>query len=707
LPSIILLQVIHAARATSTPDRYRSVRSRPVVAAIALGLLLLLPEVSLCGGILHVISPSREGMVVAVARPTLFLSKAMATVSNSDIEYSLEQTFLNDNDLALDAMYIFPMPSPELVRDLELRIDGLPTPMSMVTASEFFPVLKSLILENRDPNLLTIAGKNVAVVRSLNLGARQQKKFSLRFRTANVAENDHLELVLRLDGERYCLGPVGEIEIDVRFKGSTTVRSLFSPTHKVMVFRESPERCMVSVREHGKIVRDDFRLLSTLGGNDLDVRVFSHKPPGQKGAFMAFVLPPLTSAKTTDLQKDVIFVLDMSGSMNKTYADLAKRAVVSGLEMLRRGDRFNVVLIGSQLRPMSRKLMDASMENITESVKFISSAEQRGGTDLHNALVDGLEQFSSRRRQAVLMLVGDGRPTVGVCDPTAIVEDVRKYNRAKAKLFVLAIGDRPDMALLDSVAVSAKGACVPITGEKQIGPALRTFMSIVAPPQGSDLSLTFEDVVTDHVLPASVTDLHRQDAALLLGRYDTHSDVQARVALKGMVQRRPRVVTKTVTFPGHDLNRPYILSIWAMRRMGELLDGELSRGSEIPPSQETQELSNRYGFRLPVGGQYKSPKSGTPPTAGNLDYLLWSLKRSSNPSDVEPSGVRRIDGKVFRWIDGAWTDTAYRVGMPSTIVTFMSDDYFEHVRKEEQLARFFALGPVVTVVYNGTAYAVR
>ncbi len=422
---------------------------------------------------------------------------------------------------------------------------------------------------------------------------------------------------------------------------------------------------------------------------------------------MAMILPPTSGAERRDLEKDVVFLLDICGSLSRAMADLSKRAVVRGLEMLQKGDRFNVVLIGTRPTSLSRKLLQASTQNITEAVKFISSAEQRGGTDLYNAVIDGLEQFSSKRRQAVLILVGDGRPTVGICETETIAADVRKFNRARARVFALAMGDRPDMALLDRIAVSAKGKCVPVSGERQIGPALGSFLPIMSAHTGSDLSLKVEGIHTERVLPKSVPDLQRSDAAILVGRYDATSDAAAQVTLQGTAHKGPKPLTKTVTFPEQEVSRPYILSIWAMRRVAELLERQIAGGPDRVPNQEMQDLSIRYGFSLPTETQLESPASATPLGTGNVDYLLWTLKRSFNPSDAEAQGVRRVHDKVFWWKDGRWIDTAAGNGMPSTSILFLSDEYFEQVRKDDQLAKYFAIGPTVTVEHHGTVFAVH
>ncbi len=677
------------------------------VLPIILGIVMWLPAVCFAGGILHVFSPVRDGGTVAVARLAVVSSRAMVTVSDSVIEYSIDQRFYNDNEFPLDGLYLMPFPSGQVVQDLEIRIDGNPVHVNVESADESFALLRSLVVKAQDPSLLTLAGTRVAVIRPLLLGVRQEKRFTLTYKTPRIAGKDHLELLVPLDGERYSLGPVGELEIDVRFKISGRVRGQFSPSHRVSVLRESPGRCMVSVRERQTHTREDFTLLTTLYGDDLDVRLFAHKRRGHKGTFMAVVLPPESDPGTTRQQKDMVFVLDTSGSMRRSRVDSAKRAIVSAMETLRKGDRFNVLLIDTQVRALDRNLKDASPENITDAVKFIASAKPGGATDLYNALVEGLEQFGSRRRQAVVMLVSDGRSTVGFTDPKTVLKGVGKYNRVQARIYVLAMGDDPDLSLLDQLSATTKGTCIPVRSEPDLDMALKSLLAAVSPPLVSDLSLNLGDMAAEHVLPSTIPDLHGQDLAIVFGQYQTEQDISSGISLRGRARSRGRLLSKRVTFPAHNAAHPYIAPLWAMRRMGELLDREIAKGSGIPLGKEILRIADQYGFRVPTGNAEGLTQKAMPLDGGGPDYLLWSLKRSFHPSEVEADRVRRIEGKVFSFQGGRWVDRGYSESMPARVLAYLGEEYFACVRKDAQLGKYFAVAPLVTVEHLGTAYQVR
>ena len=187
-------------------------------------------------------------------------------------------------------------------------------------------MLRKLTVSMKDPSLLGLAGASVVVVQPVHIGVRQQKSFRVQYRKPLTLENDALEILLPLDGERYSRGPVGELDIRVKLKMSRPVRTVLSPSHHLTITREAPHRCLVTAKTVGKRVRHDFRLLTTFSGEDLDLRLFTNRSPVKMGHFMAIVSPPIMPGKDKELDKDVVFLMDASGSMGKADLRLSQKS---------------------------------------------------------------------------------------------------------------------------------------------------------------------------------------------------------------------------------------------------------------------------------------------------------------------------------------------------------------------------------------------
>jgi Ca-activated chloride channel homolog len=679
--------------------------NRRLLSLVTLLVLVYLPLPCFGGGVLHVFPPQLNGETVAVARPSVLLSKTLVTVDESSVEYRFDQTFFNDNDFRLEGLFVLPLKADDMQGNPEVTVNGKPYPFEVVAPDRFFTTLRDLTTAAKDPSLLGLTGESVLLLRPLYMEPRGQKSIRVQFKKRILLRDDQLEIDVPLIGEQYSLGPVGELEIRVRFKMSRSVRTLFSPTHHLAVFRETPRRCLVTTERSEKKVREDFRLLTTFSGEGLNLRIFPYKTPGGPGTFMAFVEPPLNQAPSAEYDKNVVFLLDASGSLGKVNLELAKRLMVSGLERLRPRDAFNVLIMGTSVKRLAGALLPATPENAAEAVRFVNAVTPSGGTDLCNGLVYALDEFTSRNRPNIVVMAGDGRGTVGTTHGEAIVEEVRKNNKNKARIFVLGLGDGADMATLDKIAVSTNGTSIHYAGGEDFPAVMNRFFAGVSPPQVSDLSLRFLDFTPEAVQPDPVPDVFGRDSVVIFGRYRTDNDVPWSMRLRGKIKGKVKTLTKTFTLPVSDERRPYIEELWAMRHMGVLLDQEMLKGAHEDVTSRIRKLARRFGFKVP-DTSLTTPFPGGAQRVSDPASLLWRFKTSLVTAEVESNRYKKAHGKVFRFDGHAWVDTIYAGQTPLTPFKFLSPRYFALLSQNPSLGSCFALGPNLTIIHNGKAIQV-
>jgi Ca-activated chloride channel homolog len=677
-----------------------------VFAAVLVALFMSWPRVSVAGGIVHVFPPRFQDETFAIARLQILASKTLVTVSDSSIHYRIDQTFFNDNDFPLDGLFILPLQDEKRILEPEVKVNGAAAHFEVSPPDEFFHTLKQLTENMKDPSLLGLAGRTVLLVRPITVGIKEQKSFRVEYKTPLRVENNLLEMLLPLDGERFSLGPVGVCEIQVRFKGSRAVRTVFSHTHHLTVLREAPHRVMAFFKGEKARVRHDFRLLTTFSGQGLNLRLLTHKSAGEKGAFIAFVEPPLIPRRGEEPEKDVVFLLDSSGSMNKVSLDAAKRTVIFGLESLRPGDRFNVLEVKTHPERLTPRLVPATRENVLDAVRFVNSASASGGTDLYNSLMNALEQFRSRRRPCMIVFAGHGRGTVGITEPDTIIEDVKRRNKLRARIFTLAVGTRADMALLNKLAGTNGGSCFHFSAKESLSLAMSRLFSHVARPLVSDLSLEFQDITPEGVSPDPVPDLFGCESAVVLGRYEAKNETVSKVRLKAKIKGQVKVVNKSFRFPEENPRHPFVPALWAMRRVGSLLEKEWFKGPEPESRKQIEALAKEFGFRTPFVSR---SNSGAPERAvvhRDAAGLFWLFKTSRVVGDVESGRYRRVHSKVFHLDKRAWVDNGYHASLTRKTVAFLSDEYFTLLQQDPLLGKYLALGPDVIVVRDNTALVV-
>jgi len=669
---------------------FNAVTSRLPFLMLLYAFWLVAPDLCNGGGILHVFPPTFQEQTFAVARPTVLLSRTEVTVSETYVAYRSDQTFFNDNEFPLEGVFLFPLDKVRFGVKPEVRVNGVPHPSNVVPPEEFFPTLRKYTAAMQDPSLLSLAGRTVLVVQPVNIGVRQQRTFRIQFQQPTCIQDNQFELALPLDGERYSLGPVGEIDILVRFKLSRPLRTIFSPTHHLSIARESPHRCLVSSRGESKRIRNDFRILATFSGEDVDFRLFARKDSAQKGTFMAFIAPPLLTAGEKEPDKDVVFLMDRSGSVGTANLALSKQAVTAALERLRPGDRFNVLTFGTRTSSLEDRLVTANDDNIIRAVRFVNSAVAGGGSDLYNALIAALEQFTSRRRPSMVLMAGDGRPTIGMTSPDEIIENLGRLNKFGARVFALAVGDGADLTFLDKVAQTTRGSSFQLSGKEPFHDELNRFLARISPPTVSQISMSFQDTTAEEVVPNPIPDLFSEEGIIVFGRFTDAQAESGKVRLKAIEKGRPQSFVRTVKFPSEAGDgRHYIPDIWAMRQIALLLERERFKGPERETQDKMARLAREFGFKMPSGAGRSTADSGE---------LFWQFKTSLVPEDVESDLVRRVQGRVFYREGVTWVDAEYRGEAFVQTVRFLSDEYFALLKEHPQLGSFFALGPEIVLV---------
>ena len=386
---------------------------------------------------LHIFPPQYGLQKFAVARPIVLSSRTILTVSETSLACMTNQTFLNDNEFPVKGLYILPLDSTRHIENLDIRIDGVAVKPQELTPSKAMTKLELLTKQMLDPSLLRFIGKPLLVVEPVTMGVNGKRTVTVKYTQPISLTEDRLQLRVRSDGECNSLAPVEEMEVRVRFKMSRPVNAVLSPSHHVKIFRESPNRCTCIIHIRHLKVRKDVQLLAFFSEDPLGVHILTHKFGKGPGTFMAVITPPTTRTEEILQGKDVVFILDSSGSMGSTNHAMAKKAIIAGIQRLRPGDRFNVINMSTHTDLLADHLIRATDGNLLRAVRFVEFKEPGGGTDLYNALVKALLLFNRKKRPGFILVAADGRATVGVINPRKIIDDLTGLNRYRARIFSL------------------------------------------------------------------------------------------------------------------------------------------------------------------------------------------------------------------------------------------------------------------------------
>src|SRR5947208_8766806 len=192
----------------------------------------------------------------------------------------------------------------------------------------------------------------------------------------------------------------------------------YSPTHRLNANRRD-DRIELALADTNP--RGDLELFLPLTRNLVGMSLVTSQPVGEDGFFM-LLLAPGGATQTPSVRRDLVAVLDVSGSMSGEKLDQAKAALVQLLGTLRAGDRFRLITFSSDVRRYAPAWTEGSTEHVRDAQQWVRTISAEGGTNIAGALAEAFATSPAEGALGVVVFLTDGMPTVGETDPERIAD---------------------------------------------------------------------------------------------------------------------------------------------------------------------------------------------------------------------------------------------------------------------------------------------
>jgi Ca-activated chloride channel family protein len=515
----------------------------------------------------------------------------------------VEQIFRNDTDAVLEGTYFFPVPESASVSEFAIW-DGTRRLVGEVRSrEEARRIYDEIVRRQRDPGLLEYAGKDLFQASIFPIPPHSDKKLELTYTQVLRAESGTVSYRYPL-GTGHNLTTIGQVSGAVEIEGKEPVRNIYSPSHAVDVSRsKSDERhARVSFESAGEREPQDFQLFYTLSDADFGMSLVTHREPGRDGYFLLTISPKDNWAESEYTAKDIIFVLDTSGSMNEEgKMEKARGALLFGIRSLHDADRFNVISFAGEEHLMEGGLISANATGRARGVEFVQKLRADGGTNINEALLGALRQFDRDERPKMIVFLTDGLPTVGETNVQRIVENARNQRREGVRLFTFGVGYDVNTVLLDKLATENGGASDYVEPKEDLEVKVSNFFAKVNYPVLTDLGINWGGVDADLIYPRQLPDLFRGSQVTLIGRYRNTSDLRnVLLRLSGKTNNQTRSFAyENLRFPSNADDNDFLPRLWATRRVGWLMEQIRANGEQKELHDEIVDLGTRYGIVTP------------------------------------------------------------------------------------------------------------
>jgi len=521
-----------------------------------------------------------------------------ASIDNQAATTHVTQEFQNSTSRDLECTYIFPLPKGAAIRSFAMYIGGKRMEGELLKKEEASRVYEEIVRRAKDPGLLEYMDSQILRLKIFPVPARGTQKVEIEYTEMIQMDEGLAEYVFPLKIGSKASKTLEDFTVAVRIKSPSPIKSVYSPTHDVGVARPSEREAVAGMETKGALLDRDFQFFYTVGEKDFGLSLMTYRPdPTQPGMFLMLIAPKSEMAEKDRLARDVVLVLDTSGSMQGSKIDQARKALRFCLEKLDKGDRFAIVQFSTMAQTYADGWTEATAENVKKAQEWVARFEASGGTNFSETLQKVFSLKYEEARPATIFFVTDGRPTVDVTDAEALMKIMKENNKRGLRMFTFGVGEDVNTKLLDRMSGDSGGLPEYVRESEAIDGKVTRLFAKMTHPVLTGLTLEIPKVKIAEMYPKDLPDLFRGGQIVVVGTYTGDGDSVIR--LKGHVGKKDEEFVYEGTFPKKATERSFIGSIYAHRKIGFLLDQIRLHGENKELKDEVVRLSLAYGIETP------------------------------------------------------------------------------------------------------------
>ncbi|HKQ79273.1 MAG TPA: VIT and VWA domain-containing protein [Blastocatellia bacterium] len=530
-----------------------------------------------------------------------------AEISGFLARVTLTQEFYNPKEQEIEAVYLFPLPTRSAVDQLTMDVGGRVIRGEIKRREEaqwlFAQARKegrvAALLDQERPNLFTQSVTNIppeaavkvtiSYVETLTYedgvyeftfpmvagsryipGDKKPGAEPDKGKQATVG-TDQVPVAARITLQRLPKGmrPGHEISLEVVIDSGVPLEQVRSELHEIEVDRDSHHQAVVRLKEKAVILDRDFTLRFGVGGLQIADAVLAHRD--ERGGYFTLMLQPPTRVAADDVTpKELVFVLDTSGSMEGLPIETAKRVIRLALDGLYEHDTFNLITFAGDTHVLFDKPVLATRENLLKAKGLLDGKQGSGGTEMMKAIRAALADTDAQDHIRIVCFLTDG----DVGNDMEIISEAQRH--PKARVFSFGIGNSVNRFLLDKLAELGRGEAEYVflnRGDRkdaeEAAAAAKRFYERVRAPLLTDISVDWNGLPVEDVYPKRLPDLFSAKPLFITGRYT--GGASGVIRLRGRAAGADSLREINVDLPESEERHGALASLWARTRIDSLM----------------------------------------------------------------------------------------------------------------------------------------
>ena len=536
----------------------------------------------------------------------------------------ITQVIKNNGSSPAQVTYLYPMPEDATYSSLSFTLNGKPVNGTIMDSNVARTTYHNLVRQQIDPALLEYADKKTAKLSLAPVMPGEEKEIKLTYSQVLKKDGGLTKFVYpfglnKLNPSRTGGNPSDKADLKLSLHTPSALKTIYSPTHQPDIKRDGEQRALINLdlskSPTGSTQQDNSFVLYFSDGNDVfSMNALAFKEPVKglprasetamtdDGYFLLTIRAPESMKEVKRVSKDVLLVLDTSGSMEGEKLVQAKQAMRYVLSHLGESDRFNLIDFNTDVKSFKPSLTAATPAMRQQAIDFVANRNADGSTNIEGALSTAFKQLDALKadqRPDYVIFLTDGEPTVGMTDTPGLVNLAKKANHTHAKLFNFGVGYNLNTQLLTQLSNDNHGSTTYVEPNENLEMALTQFYNKIEYPVLTDVTVDYGNLDVQGVYPNQLTDLFIGSELIVLGRYHNGTKPTP-ITLKGKLNGKPYSFATTVDFSeAQHSGHQQLPRMWAARRIGFLLDTIHQNGESAELKNEVVSLSKQFGIMTP------------------------------------------------------------------------------------------------------------
>ncbi|MBO6937361.1 MAG: VWA domain-containing protein [Deltaproteobacteria bacterium] len=641
-------------------------------------------------GALRALSPDRTPL----GQCPLEHTDVSMDVSGSTVHTRVTQRFSNPFDEPIEAVYVFPLPENAAVDAMQMRIGDRVVQSQIMrreAARETYEAARNQgqtasLLEQERPNIFTTSVANIRPGHPIEVTMEyvatvpyESGTYELAFPmtvgprfipgeptgargTGYAADTDRVPDASRITPPVAPTGRSGhDISVRVNLDAGIAMAMPSSPSHDLSTRRLDDSRVRVDLASHDSIPNKDFVLRWEVAPERVSSGVLAHRPDASEPGYLSLVLHPNPAPPTDEITpKEIVFVLDTSGSMSGQPMELSKRLMRNLISDLHPRDTFGVLRYDSSTSALSPTPLENTPANRQRALQYVENLSGSGGTDALAGVRAAFDYPRDTDRLRIVVFLSDGY----IGNDREILAEVQR-RIGDARLFGFGVGSSVNRYLLEEMGRVGRGTTAIVTLDQDPVAQVDDFYHRLQSPYLTDIRVDWGNLRVRSTFPDPIPDLFAGQPLTLHGRYRRAGT--GTITVRGRLAGRPFRQTLEVTLPDEEQDHAAIASLWARARVAELErqmhDGPNERlEEELTQVALDHSLVTRKTSFVAVERRVVTDPEGGPPRLVAVPAEL--------PDGVSADGVFGSDLSLARFQPG---DPELRVEAPSDALSVTAD----------------------------------